>query len=145
MKPTFNLEMLNERTREVKGSIEKIRSYTAVPDKDFFADERNLYTIEHLLLICVESVATICSHLMAKLARKSSASYGECFQGLQELGILDDELLERLIRMARFRNLLVHRYWEVDSKRILQYARENLGDFEAFLEQVGKFVGQSGE
>jgi uncharacterized protein YutE (UPF0331/DUF86 family) len=82
---------------------------------------------------------------MAKLARKSSSSYGECFQGLQEFGILDDELLERLIRMARFRNLLVHRYWEVDSKRILQYARENLGDFEAFLEQVGKFVGQSGE
>ena len=63
MKQTFNLEMLNERTREVKESIEKIRSYTAVPDKDFFADERNLYTIEHLLLI----LCLICGYYLQPL------------------------------------------------------------------------------
>ena len=40
------------------------------------------------------------------------------------------------------RNLLVHRYWEVDPVRVLGYARENLGDFEAFLAAVESFVRQ---
>jgi len=44
--------------------------------------------------------------------------------------------------MARFRNLLVHRYWEVDPQRVLLYARENLDDMEAFLIQVGQWLGQ---
>jgi len=44
--------------------------------------------------------------------------------------------------MVRFRNLLVHRYWEVDPVRVLGYARENLGDFEAFLAAIENFVSR---
>jgi uncharacterized protein YutE (UPF0331/DUF86 family) len=44
--------------------------------------------------------------------------------------------------MARFRNILVHRYWQVEPERVLRYARENLEDFEGFLRSVGQFVGQ---
>lgn len=50
--------------------------------------------------------------------------------------------MRRLIRMARFRNLLVHRYWEIDHERVLLYARENLDDLEAFLFQVKAFLEQ---
>jgi len=55
---------------------------------------------------------------------------------------MDDELASRLVRMVRFRNLLVHRYWEVDPVRVLGYARENLGDFEAFLVAIEGLVKQ---
>lgn len=44
--------------------------------------------------------------------------------------------------MARFRNILVHRYWQVEPERVLRYARENLEDFEGFLRDVGQFVGR---
>jgi len=40
--------------------------------------------------------------------------------------------------MARFRNILVHRYWEVNEKKVYQYAKENLVDFEKFIEIVSK-------
>ncbi len=136
-----NVEMVREWAREIRESLDKIRAYAAQPDADFFADERNLYTVMHLLLICIEAVAGVCNHLLAKTARRSPASYGECFEGLREAGIIDDTLAGRLIQMARFRNILVHRYWQVQPERVLRYARENLGDFEAFLRSVGQFVG----
>ncbi|HXW00704.1 MAG TPA: DUF86 domain-containing protein [Anaerolineae bacterium] len=78
---------------------------------------------------------------MAKTAYKAPASYSECFESLSELNILDESLQERLIQMARFRNILVHRYWQVDSERVLRYARENLDDFENYLHSIGQFVG----
>jgi uncharacterized protein YutE (UPF0331/DUF86 family) len=43
--------------------------------------------------------------------------------------------------MARFRNLLVHRYWEIDPAQVLRFARENLGDFTAYLRAVAALVG----
>jgi uncharacterized protein YutE (UPF0331/DUF86 family) len=101
--------MVRDRAREIRESLGKIRTYTAQPDTDFFADERNSYTVMHLLLISIEAVASICNHLLAKTASKAPASYSECFEGLRELGILDEPVTDRLIQMVRFRNILLHR------------------------------------
>lgn len=132
----IDVERVKERSREIRESLEKIRHYAALPDAEFFADERNLYTVMHLLLIAIEATASLCTHILAKTARKVPSSHAECFEGLRDLRIVDEELASRLVKMARFRNLLVHRYWEVDPVRVLDYARENLGDFEAFLAAV---------
>jgi uncharacterized protein YutE (UPF0331/DUF86 family) len=83
----------------------------------------------HLLLIAIEATASLCTHILAKTARKSPASHAECFDGLRDLGIVNDELANHLVKMVHFRNLLVHRYWEVDPVKVLGYAREGLGDF----------------
>jgi uncharacterized protein YutE (UPF0331/DUF86 family) len=87
-------------------------------------------------------VASICNHLLAKTASKAPASYSECFEGLRELGILDEPVTNRLIQMVRFGNILVHRYWQIEPERVLRYARENLEDFEDFLRRVGQYVDQ---
>ncbi len=142
MKQRVNIELLRARMGEIRESVEKIRAYAALSDEKFFADERNLHTVSHLLLVCIEAVAVICNHLLARLAKKAPASYGECFEGLKALGILDDALTDNLTGMARFRNILVHRYWDVDPQRVLRYARENLGDFEAYNEQIARFIAQ---
>lgn len=119
-----------------------MRQYAGQPDEEFFADERNIYTVMHLLLIAVEAIGAIRNHILAKTARKAPSSYADCFEGLEELGIVDRDLMRRPIRMARFRNLLVRRYWEIDRERVLLYARENLDDLEAFLFQVKAFLEQ---
>jgi uncharacterized protein YutE (UPF0331/DUF86 family) len=137
-----DVQQMRERAREIRESTAKVRRYAAQPDEEFFGDERNLYTVMHLLLIAIEAIAAICNHIMAKTAHKAPSSYADCFQGLESLGILDRNLTGRLIRMARFRNLLFHRYWEIDPQRVLLYARENLGDLEMFLTQLGQWLGQ---
>jgi len=138
----IDVEQVRERAREIRESVTKVRQYAAQPDVDFFADERNLYTVMHLLLIAIEAVAAICSHILARTARKAPSSYSDCFEGLAGLGILDRDLTGRLIRAARFRNLLIHRYWEIDPRRVLSYARENLGDLEEFLSQLERWLSQ---
>jgi uncharacterized protein YutE (UPF0331/DUF86 family) len=140
----LNEEMVKARAQEIRESLDKVRTYASLPDHDFWDDERNLYTVMHLLLISIESVAALCSHILARLARRAPASYAECFEGLRGLGVLDDELAGSLVQMARFRNLLVHRYWEKDPARVLHYARENLGDFEAYLAAVGRLMLEEG-
>jgi uncharacterized protein YutE (UPF0331/DUF86 family) len=44
-------------------------------------------------------------------------------------------------RLTRLRNLIIHRYWEVDDFRIYREARESgLGMIERFMEEVEKYA-----
>jgi uncharacterized protein YutE (UPF0331/DUF86 family) len=138
----INYQAVRDRAREIRESIQKVQQYAAVPDAEFFADERNLYSVEHLLLVAIEAAASLCNHILAKTASQAPVSYGECFEGLHLVHRLDDQLTARLVQMARFRNLLVHRYWDVDPGRVLTYARESQADFEAYLKAIGEIVGQ---
>ncbi len=101
-----------------------------------------VYPIEHPLLIAIEAAAALCNHIPAKTARRAPVSYGECFEGLRLAHKLDDQLTTKLVQMARFRNLLVNHYWDVDATQVLAYARPNLGDFETYLAATGEIVGQ---
>ena len=138
----INYQLVRDRASEIRESIQKVQQYAAVPDDEFFADERNLYSVEHLLLIAIEAAASLCNHILAKTASQAPVSYGECFEGLRLVHRLDDQLTARLVQMARFRNLLVHRYWDVDPGRVLTYARACQADFEVYLKAIGEIVGQ---
>jgi len=138
----INREVVRTRAAEIRASVAQIRVYVDQPDDAFFADERNLYSVQFLLLVAMEAAATLCNHILARTSRVAPASYTECLDGLRAAGIVDDGLAARLTRMARFRNLLVHRYWEVDGQRVLGYARQDLGDFEAYLAALGQWLGE---
>jgi uncharacterized protein YutE (UPF0331/DUF86 family) len=45
--------------------------------------------------------------------------------------------------MAKFRNCLVHLYWEIDKKKVYEIIRDNLEDFKLFEQNVVKFLKDS--
>jgi uncharacterized protein YutE (UPF0331/DUF86 family) len=59
---------------------------------------------------------------------------------LREIGILDEELTVRLVRMARFRNLLVHLYAKVNDGEVHRLIQEDLGDFDRYLASIGHYL-----
>ena len=123
---------------EIKESITDVRKFTEVSQKEFWADKRNILAVEHLLLRAIEATANICSHIAARKLKKGVESPAECFELLEKEKLLNKDLSASLRRMARFRNILVHRYWEVDERKVYQYAKKNLVDFEKFIEIVSK-------
>lgn len=136
----INLDLVKARASDIRGCLARIRVYAALPDDEFYADERNEYTVQHLLLIAIEATAALCNHLVAHTTRAAPATYAECFDGLESIGMIDASLRTRLAGMVRFRNLLVHRYWEIDPPRVLNYARHDLADFEDYLAAIGVWM-----
>jgi len=45
-------------------------------------------------------------------------------------------LAERLKEMAKFRNVLVHKYAIVDKKRLLRIMKEDVRDIEEFIKEI---------
>jgi len=66
--------------------------------------------------------------------------YPDCFEKLSDAKIITRKLSMNLKKLAGLRNILIHKYWEIDDRKVFQSAKENIGDFEEFLNQLNKFV-----
>ena len=60
---------------------------------------------------------------------------------MAEAGVFENDFSRELRNMAKFRNRLVHLYWEVDDKQVYEILRNRLDDFKMFLDKLSKFLG----
>lgn len=56
--------------------------------------------------------------------------------------VFDRSFANELKKMVRFRNRIVHIYWEVDLKAVYKILQERIGDFEQFEKAVLDFVAR---
>lgn len=103
-------------------------------------DFRNTESAKYLLIVAVEAALDLCQHLAVRGGGRAPESYADCFTVLHEMGILPADLVESLRRMARFRNLPVHLYWEVDDRMVHRILQESLDDLTSFREVVARWV-----
>lgn len=63
---------------------------------------------------------------------------------LAEADLIPIEFLPVVQRMARFRNRLVHLYWNVDAETIYEILQTRLDDFDRFKGYVLTFMADRG-
>ncbi len=121
-------------------SVRKLRELGALPQVDFLRDFRNTESAKYLLIKAIEAAIDICNHIVATQRARAPADYADCFAVLQELGVISADLAARLKQMARFRNLVVHLYWQVDDAKVYEIIRRDLGDLEEFQRVIAAFI-----
>lgn len=78
--------------------------------------------------------------MIARLRLRLAEDYATVFAILGEAGILSRELAERMMELARFRNLLVHLYWRVDHHDIFRRMGERIQTLVEFQSRVRDFL-----
>jgi uncharacterized protein YutE (UPF0331/DUF86 family) len=133
------------RVRDLLGGIaealRRLRELGLLSEDVFLADFRNTESAKYLLIVATEAAIDICNHIVARRSGRAPEDYADCFAVLVDLRVITPDLAERLQRMARFRNLLVHLYWRVDNRRVYEVITDDLGDFDAFSKQVLTTLG----
>lgn len=135
-----NLERLRELAGQLRSALRELDDYRTLSTADFLADRRLVNSAKYLLVVATEAALDICNHLAARRGGRSPEDYADCIAILGEIGVIDDELRARLVRMARFRNLIVHLYWKVNDAEVHRVIREDLGDLDRYLEAVGDYL-----
>ena len=133
---TLNPDVVRARCAEIEDSLQRLETLAAVPLSDFLADRDAQDIASYRLLVAIEAALALCYHVASRRLRTTPADYAGCFGLLGEAGIVSADLTERLQGMAKFRNLLVHVYWQVDYRRVHAVMQENLDDLRAFAAAV---------
>lgn len=99
----------------------------------FLADRGEQYRIAFPLQQAIQVAIDLAAHLLADRPAHRPGTLAGLFDTLAEQGVVDRDLAQRLAAMARFRNLLVHRYADLDMARFWEIATGDLHDIDAFL------------
>lgn len=136
----INSKLILDRSLEIKNSIERLNKFQNIP-LDKFLNNEDLKDIASFRLIkVIEGAIAICQNISAKHLKKAPESFADCFQVLSESKIIDHNLAKNLQQMARFRNMLIHVYWNMDYEQIYDIITNHLGDVTEFLNQVNSTV-----
>ncbi len=138
---TVDAIRIRERLGLIADTERRLRELSALTEEAFLADFRNTESAKYLLIVATEAAIDVCNHVAARRGGRSPEGYADCFTVLAELGLITGELAGRLRQMARFRNFLVHLYWQVDNGRIYTILQDNLTDLSAFREQLVLSLG----
>ncbi|MFH1950524.1 MAG: DUF86 domain-containing protein [Pseudomonadota bacterium] len=135
----LNIDKLYAKFRDIRDSVGRLRRFGDISLDEFLKDKDKQDIASFRLIVATEAAIDICLHVAAKVLREVPEEYAGCFQLLGDRDLIDRELSLRLAKMARFRNLLVHRYWEIDYTRMYQVITgPDLADLEEFILQISR-------
>jgi uncharacterized protein YutE (UPF0331/DUF86 family) len=114
----------------------ELEPYAALDTEDYLASPERIYASRYLLITAVEDALAAANHIIASETYRAPADYADAFRSLSEAGVLSPELAQRLEGMARFRNLLVHVYAQVDDRKVHEFLQQDLPDLDQFVHAV---------
>ena len=116
------------------------------PRDTFLKDQLLQGSSERFLQLAIESCLNVGNRLISLYQFERPVStpetYADIFREMESLGIIDSAFCERLVKMAKFRNRLVHLYWDIDEEQVFQFLQENLEDFRVFREKVIEYLSR---
>jgi uncharacterized protein YutE (UPF0331/DUF86 family) len=133
-------DRVRTKLQDITRALDRLRSIQSQGQESFLANEDSQDIARSRLLIAIEAALNICYHAAAKKLGKVPDDYAQCFRILGEAGLISQELASRLSMMARFRNRLVHMYWDVDYTQVYEILSQNLSDLEQFCREVSSWL-----
>lgn len=124
---------------ELDSYINELESVMPKSYEEYVSSIEKKRCCERLLHILIECVIDVCALMVKGLRLGLPAEEEDLFEKLEKEKIISKEMKEKLKSMRGFRNILVHRYAEVDNELVF----ENLGnidDFKEFRKEIGSFL-----
>jgi len=139
--PLFDQEKMIKLVSELRKSVARLRELSKLPREQFLGDPDKIGSSKYHFIVAIESSIDICNHLISRNGFRVSEDYGDTFTVMGEVGALDMDFADELKKMAKFRNRLVHLYWEVDNLQLHEIIQSRLDDFKKFLDSISTFLG----
>jgi len=125
----------------MEGHVALLRQAVAIPPDDLLSDDLRFLGVLYALQCAIEGLVNVSHHVIAEANLRLPGDNPQIAAILAEGGVITDaDLIAQLPRMIRFRNLLVHRYWQIDRAVVLEILQHRLGEFEAFAREVERWL-----
>lgn len=133
-------EIIENRIKKLQQYLEKISQLAKIDKKKFLSDFRNTESAKYLLQVSIECCLDIANHIISSEKFRSPHDYADSFRVLNEKDIVPNSLINNLLEMAKFRNRLVHIYWEIDDEIIYEIIQDYINDFNLFAQAILKIL-----
>lgn len=101
--------------------------------------EKKRFT-ERTLQLLIETCIDVCQCLMKDLKLGLPAEEESVFEQLEKAHVISEEMSLKLKDMKKFRNVLIHKYVEIDDSLVYDHATKEREDFVEFRKEILEFL-----
>jgi uncharacterized protein YutE (UPF0331/DUF86 family) len=132
-------DIILNKKESIERCIKQIRDYyNFLSDlefsENFMKQDAIAINIQRAAELCID----IANHIIKVKKLGIPKETNECFEILKKNKLITAELLDKLIGMVGFRNILVHEYKKMDIKIMINVIENRLIDFLSFTEIILK-------
>lgn len=142
-KGDLSLSVVADRVQWVETMLARIRELPVADADQFFADSRNALACESCLRRALEALLDLGRHILAKRFGVAVEEYKDIGPALACHKVLSEDHARLFRIMAGYRNRMVHFYHEVSNDEIRDICADHLGDIEAVLDAMKKWLRRS--
>lgn len=132
--------ILLRKMSELETYQKQLEEFSDITTQSYKSDWKVQRIIERTLQMMIETCIDIANHIISDRGLRPPTSYGDTFNILLENDIIDSELFQVMDKMTKFRNIVVHRYEDVDAEIVIIILKKHIGDFNAFKETILKLL-----
>lgn len=124
----------------IETNLKFLQEFKDKTPKDLETNYRDLQAVKYSLLEITEACIDIANHIISAKGFERVEEYSKMFTVLAENEIISEELSKELEKMAKFRNVLIHRYAEVKTDYLIEIIKFHLVDIINFMKSIKKLL-----
>ena len=133
-------ERIQSKIGELDSYLQELEEIIPETYEEYEKSTEKKRSCERLLHISIESVIDICMLLVKGLKLGVPVEEEDVFEKLEKKKAFPKKMVKKLRQMKGLRNILVHRYGDVDDELVFDSLNTELNDFQEFTEHVLKFI-----
>lgn len=138
----IRLKRYREKIIHMEERISLINEWVSnYSDEDFISDEKTKLAVYKAFQEIVESAMDIIAMICKDASVPPKDDYTN-IETLKELGIINAEVMEKLVEANGLRNRLVHHYNKLDDRIAFESIKELLDDLLIFVEVVEGWIAK---
>ena len=138
--PRFDQEIMVRLIAELRKSVSRLSDLAATSEAAFVKDPDKIGSAKYHFIVAIECCIDMCNHVIARNGFRAPEEYGDTFRVMSEEDVYKTNFADELVNMAKFRNRLVHLYWEVKDKQVYKILQTRLDDFKKLLDALSNFL-----
>jgi uncharacterized protein YutE (UPF0331/DUF86 family) len=128
------------KLREMNNYLKELEDILPETKKKYLQDITIRRACEKTIELAIECVIDIISIIVSHYTLGIPQSEDDLIAIVEKNNILDKQLSQKIKEMKGFRNILVHKYGEVDDEKSFRFLTEELGDFALFEREIKAYV-----
>lgn len=133
-------EIIKAKIKDIENYLKELEPILALPNRDIASHYEKLRTVERDFQLIVDTILDINSHIIAVNKLPISDDYQHTFVILAQYKFISPILAEKIAPVAGMRNLIVHKYGEVDMERFFNALKNNFYQFDNYIEEIEKLI-----
>ena len=128
--------VVSDRLAWISSMLSEIRRLPLASKAAFFQESKNIWAAESCLRRALEALFDLGRHILAKGYGDPVTEYKAIASKMTALAIISAQQNELFLKLAEYRNRLVHFYHEVNPDELFDICSTHLGDIGSIAESV---------